>query len=155
MHMTRFRAIAPMYAVSALMGLVISALVTWVQLGPVPEFFDHWWRAAALSIAVMLPSGGLVVLGVSFLVKRALADRPVWLQRSAMALGMGMAMEAVASALSTINNLGTQDFVVHWAHAYWRAIPLVFVMGPFMAFVIRPWIERRLARVAPTAGAAA
>jgi Protein of unknown function (DUF2798) len=144
-----------MYAISAMMGLLISAVVTWVQLGFAPDFFDRWWRAAALSIAVMLPSGALVMAGVSVLVRRVLAGRSVWAQRSAMALGMGLAMEAVASALSTITNLGSANFMAHWAHAYLRAAPLALVIGPVMAFVIRPWIERRLARVDINAGVAA
>jgi hypothetical protein len=145
--MTRFRAIAPMFAFGALMGLVISAAVTWIHLGPAPDFFDRWWRAAALSISVMLPSGALVMAGVATLVRLLLNQRPRWVQRVVMALGMGLAMEAVASALSTLTNLGLQGFLANWMHAYWRAAPLALLIGPFMVFVVRPWVERRLARV--------
>jgi Protein of unknown function (DUF2798) len=153
--MTRFRAIAPLYALSALMGLLISAMVTWLQRGATTDFFDHWWKAAALSIAVMLPSGALVMACVSTVVRRVLSNSAAWVQRTAMALGMGLAMEAVASALSTLTNLGGEDFLAHWAHAYWRAAPLALIIGPVMAFVVRPWVQRRLARVSQGAGAAA
>jgi len=154
--MSRFRAIAPLFVFAALMGLLISAVVTRLQQGPAPDFLEHWVRAAVLSISVMLPSGALVMAGVSALVRRALRHRSASVQRVAMALGMGLAMEAVASALSTLTNLGVQDFAAHWLHAYWRAAPLALVIGPFMVFVVRPWVERRLARVeAHAAGAAA
>jgi Protein of unknown function (DUF2798) len=143
-----------MYAVGALIGLIISGVVTWAQLGLSPEFFGHWWKAAALSVCVMVPSGGLVMLCVSALVRRLLAGRPAWVQTSAMALGMGLAMEAVASALSTLTNKGSADFLSNWLYAYWHAAPLAFVIGPIMAFWVRPWVERRLA-LAERAGVAA
>ena len=145
--MTKFRAIAPMFAFGALTCLTITAVVTWVQLGLAPNFLSQWGQAAALSIAVMLPSGALVMASVAAAVRRLLRQSPIWIQRVVMALAMGLVMEAVASALSTITNLGIQDFLSNWLHAYWRAAPLALVIGPFMVFVLRPWVERRLARV--------
>jgi Protein of unknown function (DUF2798) len=144
-----------MYAVSALIGLIISGVVTWLQRETGPGFFEHWWRAAGLSLLVMLPSGGLVMAFVSKLVRRVLAHRPTWMQRVVMALGMGLSMEAIASALSTITNLDGENFLSHWVYAYWHAAPLALVIGPVMAFVVRPWVERRLAQVEPHAGGAA
>jgi hypothetical protein len=59
--MTRLRAVAPLIACGALIGMLVSAVVTWLQLGPAPDFLAHWLRAAALSLAVMLPSAALVI----------------------------------------------------------------------------------------------
>lgn len=144
-----------MFAFAALMGLAISAVVTWVQVGPAPDFLGLWGRAAVLSILVILPSGALVMAGIAAVVRRVLERRPLWLQRVAMALAMGLVMEAIASALSTLTNLGVQDFLAHWMHAYWRAAPLALLIGPFMVFVVRPWVERRVARVNVATQAAA
>lgn len=145
--MTRFRAIAPMFAFAGLMGLTISGVVTWLQVGLAPGFLGLWGKAAALSILVLLPSGALVMAGISAIVGRLLKRQPLWLQRAVAALSMGLTMEAVASALSTLVNLGIQDFLAHWLHTYWRAAPLALLIGSLMAFVVRPWVERRLARV--------
>lgn len=152
--MTRTRAIAPMIAVGVFMGLAISAVVTWIQVGPSPGFVSQWALAAGLSVLVMLPSGALVMTVVASVVRAMLKQHPAWLQHVVMALAMGLLMEAVSAGLSTVVNLGLQDFFSHWLHAYWRAIPLAFIMGPLMAFVVRPWVERRLARVGSTGVAA-
>ncbi|WP_341887226.1 DUF2798 domain-containing protein [Variovorax sp. YR752] len=145
--MTRLRAMAPILAFAVMMALAISAAVTWTQVGPAPNFFTQWGMAAALSILVMLPSGGLVMAGVAAVVRATLEKQPLWAQRAVMALAMGLLMEAISSALSTLVNLGPERFFSHWLQAYLRAIPLALVMGPLMAYGVRPWVERRLARV--------
>lgn len=147
------RALAPVFLIGVLMALLVTALVTYLNFGWQAGFVAHWLQAAALAVAIMLPIGGAVMAVISRAVDTLLRGASAWKRRLLASLAMGMTMEAVASSIATLSNRGLEHFVQNWQHAYVNALPLGIGMGLLMGFVVRPWIERRLARAA--AGAAA
>lgn len=145
--MQKLRALYPMLLVAMAVSLTITALVTWLNIGWRDDFVSHWLHAAGLAVAVMLPLGGLIMALVSRTVDSAFAGRPPWVRRLIASLGMGLAMEAIASGIATAVNVGLgANTPAVWLHAYLRALPLGLCIGVFMGFVMRPWIQQRLAR---------
>jgi hypothetical protein len=142
------RVFYPMILIAILISLSITALVTYLNTGSDGDFVSRWMRAAGLAIAFALPLGGVIMAGVSRLVARVMSDHHVLMQRLVFALLMGMSMEALITALATVTNMGFQAGLVSaWFHAYVRALPLGLCIGLVMGFVVRPWIQRRVARM--------
>ena len=142
----------PMILIAVLISLSITALVTYLNTGSDGDFVSRWMRAAGLAIAFALPLGGVIMAGVSRLVARVMPDHHVLMQRLVFALLMGMSMEALITALATVTNIGFQAGLVSaWFHAYVRALPLGLCIGLVMGFVVRPWIQGRVARMAAAA----
>jgi hypothetical protein len=148
----RLRALLPVFGLSLTISLLVTAVVTYLNIGADPAFVSRWLRAALFACLVMLPLGSVVISVVSRLVEAALAQRRTWLKRLVSALVMGLTMEAIVSALATLTNVGLNaQAPAAWAHAYVRALPLGLCIGLFMGFVARPWIQARMARAAHTA----
>ena len=142
----------PMILIAVLISLSITALVTYLNTGSDGDFVSRWMRAAGLAIAFALPLGGVIMAGVSRLVARVMPDHHVLMQRLVFALLMGMSMEALITALATVTNIGFQAGLVSaWFHAYVRALPLGLCIGLVMGFVVRPWIQGRVARMGAAA----
>ena len=146
------RVIYPMLLIAIFISLSITALVTYLNTGLDGDFVSRWMRAAGLAIAFALPLGGLIMAGVSRLVAWSMPGHHVLMQRLVFALLMGMSMEALITAIATGTNMGFHAGLVSaWFHAYVRALPLGLCIGLVMGFVVRPWIQGRIATMTVTA----
>ncbi|WP_372660250.1 DUF2798 domain-containing protein [Hydrogenophaga sp.] len=142
------RVIYPVFLISILISLSVTGLVTYLNTGWDAGFVSRWMPAAGLAIVFVLPMGGVIMALVSRLVAWLVPDHRVWQHRLVFALLMGMSMEAVVTAIATGTNMGLQDGLASaWAHAYVQALPLGLCIGLFMGFVVRPWLQGRIARM--------
>jgi hypothetical protein len=54
---------------AGIMGFVISLLITLINIGPAPNFFEAWARAYGVSFAIALPTA----IGVSQIARKLVA----------------------------------------------------------------------------------
>jgi len=151
LHPTRRRRwLAPLLVLPCI-GLVLSGVITWLNVGWSDDFVARWLRAFATALPVM-PVG----LALMLVLDRALTPRvrtlPPVSAKILLALLTACVMELLMAAVVTLSNRGPgAGFAPAWAAAFVKSLPVGVLIGLTMAFVVKP----RLARwIGATPGAA-
>ncbi len=123
-------------------GLLLSGVITWINLGWREDFFSRWMRAFAVALPVM-PIGILLMARVGRQLALWWPDAPVVALRLLLALVTAVVMESLMATVVTLVNRGlTEAFAQQWSQAFVQSLPVGLWVGLTMAFVVRPWIER-------------
>lgn len=139
------RRLVPLAIVFPLIGLPLSGIMTWANIGFTPDFLLRWMLSLASAVPVMLVAvfllGGLAKI-VGFL----LSKRSSLVQKLVLAVLMALTMECLMTTVITMHNLGLSTGFSHaWVTAFINALPVGIVLGLLMSFVIKPRIDRFVA----------
>lgn len=136
------RRLLPAFVILPTIGLVLSGLMTWINVGFGPGFGWMWLKAFAFALPV-LPMG-LLVMGLMQRLAAPLAGpMPAWLFKCVLALGTAVVMETLVSSAVTYSTHGLgAGFGAQWTEAFVRSLPVGLLIGLTMSFVIRPRLAR-------------
>lgn len=145
--MTRFcwRRLLPLVTVMPAIALVLSGLITWLNLGGGAGFYARWMQAFATALPVM-PLGMLTLMGLDRWLGPRLATWPRVPATVLLAVCTAVVMELLLSCVVTLSNHGLGGaFFTQWATAFVRSLPAGFAIGLLMGFVIKPRLARWMA----------
>jgi len=135
----------PALLIMPTIGLVLSGLMTWINVGFGPGFGWMWLKAFAFALPV-LPIGLLVMTLMQRLAAPLTGPKPGWAFKCVLALGTAIVMETLVSSAVTYSTHGLgAGFGYQWAEAFVRSLPVGVLIGLTMSFVIRPRLARWMA----------
>jgi hypothetical protein len=141
----RWRRAVPLVTILPTIGLILSGLITWINVGPVDDFGARWMRAFFTALPVM-PLGLLVMLAVSRLIGARLAAWHQIAGKVVLALCTACVMELLMASVVTLSNHGlTSAFGTQWVAAFVKSLPVGVLIGLLMAFLIKPRLDRWMA----------
>lgn len=141
----RWRRLLPLVTVMPAIALVLSGLITWLNLGGGAGFFPRWMQAFATALPVM-PLGMLALMGLDRWLGPRLATWPRVPATVLLAVCTAVVMELLLSCVVTLSNHGLGGaFFTQWATAFVRSLPAGFAIGLLMGFVIKPRLARWMA----------
>ena len=141
-----WRRLLPLLTIAPLIGLLLSGIITWINIGASDRFVQHWLHGFAVALPVM--PLGLLVMGAA---QKALGP---WLARRLPAVAAqvllaavtAVVMELMMATVVTLSNRGAgPGFAQAWVQAFVKSLPMGFVVGLLMSFVIKPRLDRWLA----------
>ncbi|MGI9216988.1 MAG: DUF2798 domain-containing protein [Hydrogenophaga sp.] len=141
----RWRRLLPLVTVMPAIALVLSGLITRLNLGGGPGFLARWMQAFATALPVM-PLGMLTLVGLDRVLGPRLATWPRVPATVLLAVCTAGVMELLLSCVVTLSNHGLgAGFPAQWAAAFVRSLPAGFAIGLLMGFVIKPRLARSMA----------
>ncbi|MGS5085434.1 DUF2798 domain-containing protein [Hydrogenophaga sp. A37] len=141
----RWRRLVPLVTVMPAIALILSGVITWINLGGVDDFFSRWMLAFATALPVM-PLGLLTLVVLDRVLGPRLSAWPRVLATVVLALCTALLMELLMATAVTLSNQGlSAAFPAQWATAYWRSLPAGVVIGLVMGFLIKPRLNRWMA----------
>jgi hypothetical protein len=138
----RWRRLLPLFTVMPAIALVLSGVITWINLGWVDGFVGRWLKAFATALPV-LPLGLITLMALERVLGPRLQSLPRVVAGVVLALCTASVMETLMAGVVTLSNQGVQpDFLAQWAAAFWRSLPVGVLVGLLMTFVIKPRMAR-------------
>lgn len=130
-------------------ALLLSAVMTWANVGFGDLFLARWARGFVISL-IVLP---VVLIFLGILEKRVdilFASLHKFGRTLLVSLLAAVMIEsALALAVTLISNAGTPEFARHWWMAFSRSLPVGVMIGLFMGFYMKPRMDRmRAAKLA-------
>ena len=128
----------------------ITLFMTYLNHGFSHDFISQWLCAFAFSVVIVLPLAGVLIVNVSKWVETSLLPnaKPLY-QKLVQCVFIAVGIESVISVVTTLTTVhvaNAQEFLSVWAMTLVRALPLGYVIGMMMVFVVKPRISRALAR---------
>lgn len=140
--MPRWRRLLPLFTLVPAIGLVLSGLITWLNIGWVDDFGVRWMRAFFTALPVM-PLGMFIMMALDRVLKPRLGALPNVAVKVVLALCTAIVMELMMASAVTFSNNGLgEGFVAQWAMAFLKSLPVGVLIGLSMAFLIKPRLER-------------
>lgn len=138
----RWRRLVPLFTLMPIIGLILSGVITWVNIGWAADFTTRWMRAFFTALPVM-PIGIATMMTLDRMLKPRLHAWPEVGAKVALALCTAVAMELLMASAVTFSNhgLGT-GFAAQWAMAFVKSLPVGLLIGLSMAFLIKPRLDR-------------
>jgi len=138
----RWRRLLPLFTLVPAIGLVLSGLITWLNIGWVDDFGARWMRAFFTALPVM-PLGMYIMMTLDRVLKPRLGALPSVGVKVVLALCTALVMELMMASAVTFSNNGLgAGFVAQWAWAFVKSLPLGVLIGLCMAFLIKPRLDR-------------
>jgi hypothetical protein len=135
------RQILPDLLILPTVALVLSAVMTWANVGFSELFFAKWGRSFITSL-VILP---LILVSLGALdksVEKIFASLSKAGRTLVVSLLTAFVMESVlALAITMINNPWDSTFAFAWWVAFSRSIPVGVLIGLFMGFYMKPKMD--------------
>ena len=123
-------------------ALVLSAIMTWANVGFGEEFLSRWGRSFVSSL-VVLPMVLVCIGALEKLVDAIFPSMHRIGRMLAVSLLTACAIESVlALAATAINNPWDHTFGHFWWVAFSRSLPVGIVIGLFMGFYMKPKMDR-------------
>lgn len=138
-----WRRLVPLITVLPAVGLLLSGLITWVNLGWTDDFVARWLHSFAMALPVM-PLGLLLMVALD----RALSPRQLerlspLAAKLLLALLTTVVMELLMSTVVTLANRGAGDGLGGaWTAAFVKSLPFGLLVGLAMAFLVKPRLDR-------------
>lgn len=128
---------------------ILTFILTWLGTGVDSAFFGTWIRSFVPTACLLAPTAILATVLLSKMVEAAFPQQRPISKKIILAIMMGCVIEFFVSLLTTVTSIGLfgNDFLVHWASVYLRAIPLGICVGLFMSFVFKPWMGARMEKL--------
>jgi hypothetical protein len=137
----RIRKILPDLLILPTVALMLSAVMTWANVGFGELFFAKWVRSFITSL-VVLP---LILLSLGALDKwvDSVFTALHWIvRRLLVSLLTAFVIESVlAFAITAMNNPWDNTFPSFWWIAFSRSIPVGILIGVFMGFYMKPKMD--------------
>lgn len=143
----QFRRMIPVLVIMPTIALILSGLITWINVGLTPDFGLRWLKAFGMALPV-LPIG-LITMGLLQRLTQPIVSKvPDWVTKTLLALGTAMAMETLMASAVTFSTHGfANGFAAQWRLAFVGSLPAGILIGLTMAFVIRPRLARWMGSV--------
>jgi hypothetical protein len=123
-------------------ALILSGVITWINLGWVDGFVGRWLLAFLTALPV-LPLGLITLMTLDRVLRPRLQILPNVMVGVVLALCTATIMETLMASAVTLSNNGLgPDFMTQWATAFWRSLPVGVVIGLLMNFVVKPRLAR-------------
>jgi hypothetical protein len=129
-------------------ALLLSAIMTWANVGFGPQYLARW-GASFLTSLVFLPVI-LVFVGVLDKVLGVAVAALPWLARKLVVAAVTACFieSTLALAVTAINGTAGNSFGQAWWLAFSRSLPAGFVISLFFVFYMKPKMERMRAAAA-------
>lgn len=129
-------------------ALLLSAIMTWANVGFGPQYLARW-GASFLTSLVFLPVI-LVFVGVLDKVLSVAVAALPWLARKLVVATVTACFieSTLALAVTAINGTAGNSFGQAWWLAFSRSLPAGFVISLFFVFYMKPKMERMRAAAA-------
>ena len=138
----RWRRLVPLFTLMPVIGLILSGLITWLNIGWTDDFAARWMRAFVTALPV-IPLGMLTMLALDRAIKPHLAAWPRVGVKVVLALCTAVVMELLMVSAVTFSNNGLgAGFAAQWAMAFVKSLPVGLLIGLSMAFLIKPRLDR-------------
>ncbi|APW44530.1 DUF2798 domain-containing protein [Rhodoferax saidenbachensis] len=145
------RKLFPHILILPTVALLLSAFMTWANVGLGDAFPATWARNFVASL-VVLP---LILMGIGHLehVAAVLLPRlaPFWRKLLVSLLTACVIESVLALVIALINSPWDATLARFWWLAFSRSLPIGLVIGLFMGFYMKPKIDRMKARAAAAA----
>jgi len=146
-----FKKLFPGILILPTVALLLSAFMTWANVGLGDAFLATWARNFGASILV-LP---LILVGIGGLERVAQALFPTmrtfWRKLMVSLITACVIESVLALVISAISSPWDTSFGHFWWMAFSRSIPIGLVIGLFMGFYMKPKIDQMRARAAAAA----
>jgi hypothetical protein len=138
------RKILPPLILMPSVAFILSAFMTWANVGFGEAYLSTWGRSF-LSSLVILPLV-LASLGpLERLVNRLFPALHPFARKLVVSLLTAFAIESVlALAVTTINSPWDSSMGRYWWMAFSRSLPVGVLIGLFMAFYVKPKLDRMM-----------
>lgn len=137
-----WRRLLPLFTLMPAIGLILSGLITWFNIGWTDEFGARWMRAFFTALPVM-PLGLLIMLALDRALSPRLAAWPRVAAKVVLALCTAIVMELMMTSVVTYSNSGlVAGFAAQWAVAFVKSLPVGVLIGLTMSFLIKPRLDR-------------
>lgn len=131
-----------LFTIMPVIALILSGVITWINLGWVDGFVSRWLLAFLTALPV-LPLGLITLMTLDRVLRPRLRFLPNMMAGVILALCTATIMETLMASAVTLSNHGLgPDFTSQWTTAFWRSLPVGVVIGLLMNFVIKPRLAR-------------
>lgn len=146
--MSRIKKVLPVLFILPAITLVLSGIITFINLGFANGFLGRWLKAFLVVLPVV-PFVLIVMVVLERPLLRALGRKlPDFAIKLILAVLTASAMELILSTVVTLTNLGAgAGFMRAWSEAFLKSLPMGFAVGLLMSFAVKPWLGRRAVRL--------
>jgi hypothetical protein len=127
------------------MALILSGVVTWINVGFSSDFMSRWLHSLASAIPVIF--FGFLMLGpLARAVHRIFASLHVITRKVILAILTACMMELLVATAVTLANFGlANNFFAVWMVAFLKSLPVGICIGHLMVFFVKPRLDRMTA----------
>ena len=138
----RLRAILPPLLILPSIGLLLSGVITWINIGFADDFTAQWMRGFLSALPVMLVAFAFMA-ALDRKVQQVFAKQNAVVRKLILAACTACMMELLLASAVTLSNRGlAAGFVSAWAAAFLKSLPVGLGVSLFMGFVIKPRLDR-------------
>lgn len=138
----RLRAIVPPLLILPTIGLLLSGVITWINVGFGADFTAQWMRGFVSALPVMLVAFAFMAV-LDRKVQQVFAGQSALARKLILAGCTACMMELLLASAVTLSNRGlAAGFVSAWGAAFLKSLPVGLCVSLFMGFVIKPRLDR-------------
>ncbi len=130
----------------SIMGGSLTGLMTYINAGYSPGFFNDWGRSFLGALMVM-PAGFLLMGLITRWVGKRMPDSPETTRNLVTGGIMACVMESAMAFATAVNTIGLSDysqFLAGWLEGFLGALPLGLALMVTVSLTIKPKIEKFL-----------
>ena len=140
------RNLAPLFVIMPTIALVLSGIITWINMGLGADFITRWMRGFLSALPVMFIAFGFMAV-LERAVQRVFSSLHWIARKTILAFCTACMMEFLLSAAVTLSNRGlAEGFLGAWSAAFIKSLPIGLCISLFMGFVVKPRIDRTMAQ---------
>ncbi len=138
----RLRAIVPPLLILPTIGLLLSGVITWINIGFAADFTARWMRGFVSALPVMLVAFAFMAV-LDRKVQQVFAGQSALVRKLILAACTACMMELLLASAVTLSNRGlAAGFLGAWGAAFLKSLPVGLCVSLFMGFVIKPRLDR-------------
>ena len=142
----RPRNLAPLFIIMPSIALVLSGIITWINMGLSADFMTRWMRGFLSALPVMFIAFGFMAV-LERAVQRMFGNLHWIARKTILAFCTACMMEFLLSAAVTLSNRGlAEGFLGAWSAAFIKSLPIGLCISLIMGFVVKPRIDRMMAQ---------
>jgi hypothetical protein len=142
----RLRAILPPLLILPTIGLLLSGVITWINIGFAADFQARWMHGFLSALPVMVVAFAFMAV-LDRAVQRIFARQGVVARKLILAASTACMMECLLATAVTLSNRGmAPGFAAAWASAVLKSLPVGLCVSLLMGFVIKPHLDRLAAQ---------
>ncbi|SJL84543.1 DUF2798 domain-containing protein [Vibrio palustris] len=129
----------------------ISFFMTYLNHGMTQDFWMEWAKALCVSLCVILPIVGFMLQNIGQFVAKRFIGFSLLTQKLVQCLLIALSIESILSLIATITTAQSDSvfmFLQIWLMTLLKALPLGYVIGMMMVFVVKPRMQKALSKLA-------
>lgn len=125
---------------------ITTAAVTFYKMSGTQSFWIEWFAIWMRAAFVMVPIGLLILAGVNKVIDLAVPNTAEMPRKYIQSLIMPLVMGSLMAGVATLQLHGwSGGFWTFWSSAMIPALPIAFLVGIMMTFVIKPKLDAVMA----------